>query len=137
MRVFLDTNVLAYAADHGEAVKRARAIDLLRAIGTGTIHAVISTQVMQEFYVVATRKLGIEPLVAKELLHDFGRFDVVQVQPTHINEAIDCSVLNRLSFRDALIIVSAESARCDRIWTEDLNDGQIIRGVRCENPFAA
>jgi predicted nucleic acid-binding protein len=134
-KVFLDTNVLAYASDNGQAAKRARAIALLRAIGAGDVRPVISTQVMQEFYVVATRKLGIEPLIAKGLLHDFGHFEVIPIQPALINEAIDCSVLNTLSFWDALIIVSAEKAQCERLWTEDLNHGQVIRGVQIENPF--
>ena len=134
-KVFLDTNVLVYASDHGQAVKRARAITLLRSIGEGDIRPVISTQVMQEFYVTATRKLGIDPLVAKGLLHDFEHFEVIPIQPSLINEAIDCSILNTLSFWDALIIVSAERAQCERLWTEDLNHGQVVRGVKIENPF--
>ena len=55
--------------------------------------------------------------------------------PPLIEEAIDCSILNRLSFWDALVVVAVEKARCDRLVTEDLNHGQIIRGVRVENPF--
>ena len=51
--------------------------------------------------------------------------------------AIDCSILGRISFWDALIVVSAEKAACAELWTEDLNDGQLIRGVRIRNPFAA
>jgi predicted nucleic acid-binding protein len=90
---------------------------------------------MQEFYVTATRKLGIEPLVAKGLLHDFEHFEIIPIQPSLINEAIDCSILNTLSFWDALIIVSAEKAQCERLWTEDLNHGQVVRGVKIENPF--
>ena len=51
------------------------------------------------------------------------------------SEAVDCSILNQLSFWDALMVVAAEKARCDRILTEDLSHGQVIRGVRIENPF--
>jgi predicted nucleic acid-binding protein len=134
-KVFLDTNVLVYAVDHGQPAKQERAIALLRGFGSAQFRGVISTQVLQEFYVVATRKLGIEPLMAKGLLHDLSRFEVVQVQPSLISEAIDCSVLNQISFWDALILVSAETGQCERIWTEDLNHGQVIRGVRIENPF--
>jgi predicted nucleic acid-binding protein len=50
-----------------------------------------------------------------------------------IKEAIDCAIINQLSFWDALIVVAAESARCEILWTEDLNHGQVIRGVRIEN----
>jgi predicted nucleic acid-binding protein len=60
---------------------------------------------------------------------------MVVVSPTLIKDAIDCSIINRLSFWDALIVVSAESAQCEILWTEDLNHGQIIRGVRIENPL--
>jgi hypothetical protein len=52
-----------------------------------------------------------------------------------MNEAIDGSVLNRISFWDALIIASARRANCEVVWTEDLNHGQIVQGVRIENPF--
>ena len=52
-----------------------------------------------------------------------------------IKDAIDCAIINRLSFWDALVVVAAESARCETLWTEDLNHGQIIRGVRIENPL--
>jgi predicted nucleic acid-binding protein len=63
------------------------------------------------------------------------RFETIVVSPTLIKDAIDCAIINRLSFWDALIVVSAESARCEIVWTEDLNHGQIIRGVRIENPL--
>jgi len=59
----------------------------------------------------------------------------VIVTPGLIKDAVDCAIINRLSFRDALIVTAAESAKCKRLWTEDLNDGQIIRGVRIENPL--
>ena len=134
-KVFLDTNVLVYAVDHGQPEKQTKAIELLTTFDRNQVRGVISTQVLQEFYVVATRKLGIEPLMAKGLLNDFSRFELIQIQKVHINEAIDCSVLNQVSFWDALILVSAESGECDRLWTEDLNHGQVIRGVRIENPF--
>jgi predicted nucleic acid-binding protein len=59
----------------------------------------------------------------------------VVISSTLIKDAIDCSIINRLSFWDALIVVSAEIAQCETLWTEDLNHGQIIRGVRIENPL--
>ena len=95
----------------------------------------ISTQVLQEFFVIATKKLGIDPIVAKEILESFERFEVVQISPVLIREAIDTSVVNRLSFWDALIVVAAKSAACELLFTEDLNHDQIIKGVRVQNPF--
>ena len=61
-------------------------------------------------------------------------FEVVTVTPPLIREAIDCCVLNRLSFWDALIVVAAESSQAATLYTEDLNDGQTIRGVTVRHP---
>ena len=98
---------------------------------------VISTQVMQEFFVTATKKLGADPLLMKDILHSFEQFEIVIVNPAIIYDAIDCGIINRISFWDSLIVVAAESAHCGILWTEDLNDGQIIRGVHIENPLKA
>jgi predicted nucleic acid-binding protein len=57
------------------------------------------------------------------------------LSPQIIKEAIECSIINKLSFWDALIVIAAESAKCEKLWSEDLNDGQLIRGVRIENPL--
>jgi predicted nucleic acid-binding protein len=96
---------------------------------------VISTQVLQEFYVASTSKLGADPLIIKDILRSLERFETVIITPALIKEAIDCSITNRLSFGDALIVVAAESAKCKLLWTEDLNHGQIIRSVCVENPL--
>jgi predicted nucleic acid-binding protein len=133
-KVFLDTNILVYSLDQADAAKKARCRGLIRSL-TAESKGVISTQVMQEFYVAATSKLGAEPLLTKDILRSLERFETVVVSPTLIKDAIDCSIINRLSFWDALIVVSAESAQCEVLWTEDLNHGQIIRGVRIENPL--
>ena len=133
-KVFLDTNILVYALDQHDPEKQKACRAILREL-QDTDRAAISTQVMQEFYVVATRKLGLEPLPAKRILKTLGNLEVVPVSPALIYEAIDCSLLNQISFWDALVIVSAESARCALVLSEDLNDGQIIRGVKVQNPF--
>lgn len=57
------------------------------------------------------------------------------ITPAIIKEATDCAIINRFSFWDALIVAAAESAKCEILWTEDLNDGQIVRGVRIVNPI--
>jgi len=133
-KVFLDTNILVYSLDQADAAKKAKCCCLNRSL-TAESRGVISTQVMQEFYVAATSKLGADPLLTKDILRSLERFETVVVSPTLIKDAIDCSIINRLSFWDALIVVSAESAQCEILWTEDLNHGQIIRGVRIENPL--
>ena len=133
-KVFLDTNILVYCLDRSETGKRKKCRNLLKSL-TGEDKGVLSTQVMQEFYVAATAKLGADPLLVKDILRSLERFETVTVSPALIKEAIDCAIINRLSFWDALIIVSAESARCEVLWSEDLNHGQIVRGVRIENPM--
>jgi predicted nucleic acid-binding protein len=135
-KVFVDTNVLVYAVDGHDAKKRDRSQAALRRLGKNS-SGVISTQVLQEFYVAATRRLGIDPITAKGILHGYEDFEVVVVDRRLIGEAIDCSVLNKLSFWDALIIVTAESAGCEKLWTEDLNPGQTINGIFIENPFVS
>ena len=133
-KVFVDTNVLVYCMDDSDKKRKARCRSLVEALA-GDLYGVLSTQVLQEFYVAATKKLGADPLAVKDILHAFRRFETVTITPEIIKDAIDCSLINRISFRDSLIVVAAESARCEKIWTEDLNDGQIIRGVRIENPL--
>ena len=133
-KVFLDTNLLVYSMDGYNKEKQEQCRILLKTV-TSDMRGVISTQVMQEFYVAATRKLGADPLTTKDVMNAFTRFEVVGVTPDIINSAVDCSILNRLSFWDALIVAAAESAHCDFLWTEDLNNGQVIRGVKVVNPL--
>jgi predicted nucleic acid-binding protein len=124
-KVFLDTNILVYSLDQSDAGKQGKCRKLIKSL-TGENTGVISTQVMQEFYVAATGKLGADPLLIKDILRSLERFETVIVSP---------ALINRVSFWDALIIVTAESAHCEILWSEDLNHGQIIRGVRIENPM--
>jgi predicted nucleic acid-binding protein len=133
-KIFFDTNILVHALDKGDVKKQKKARQLLREAGESSC-GVLSTQVLQEFYVVTTKKIGIEPLAAKEMIRHFQNFETVVITPQLIADAIDCSVLNRISFWDSLIIVAAESARCAVLWSEDLSDGQTIHGVRIKNPF--
>lgn len=134
-RTFLDTNILVYCLDQHDLVKQARCRELLRALQAAN-QAVISTQVLQEFYVAATRKLGVEPLAAKQIMQGFKNLETIAVSPELVEEGIDCSILHQLSFWDGLVLASAASAGCEVLMTEDLNSGQIIRGVRIQNPFA-
>jgi predicted nucleic acid-binding protein len=133
-KVFLDSNILAYAQDKASPDKRKASRKLIAELvesGDG----VISTQVLQEFYVTATRKLGVDALAAKGILKTFSVFEIVQVSPSLIHEAVDCSVLNSLSFWDSLVIAAAASAGCSTVYSEDMNSGQRILGVKVQNPF--
>ena len=134
-RVFLDTNILVCAQDAASPDKQRKSREAIAAIA-GSGDGVISTQVMQEFYVTATHKIGVPPLVAKGVLKTFAVFEIVQVSPLLIQEAVDCSILNQLSFWDSLILAAAASAGCSTVYSEDLNPGQSILGVKVQNPLA-
>jgi len=133
-RSFLDTNVLIYAVDRANPAKQAIALGLI-ARHAKERSGVISTQVLQEFYSAATRKLGINPIQARQQLRDFRVFDIVQVTPAIIEDGVDCSILNLISFWDGLIVASASAAKCAELLSEDLADRQIIQGVAVRDPF--
>ncbi|MGZ5432309.1 MAG: PIN domain-containing protein [Thermoanaerobaculia bacterium] len=133
-KVFLDSNILVYAQDAGSPDKQKRSRDLIARLAHSG-DGVVSTQVMQEFFVSVTRKLGVSPLAAKAVLKTFTVFEIVNVGPELIHEAIDCAVLNAIAFWDALILAAAASAGCGVLLTEDLNHGQIIMGVKVQNPL--
>lgn len=135
-RTFLDSNVLVYSVDESpaEKAKHERATELLSAQPE---NLVVSTQVLQEFYVVTTRKLR-NPLseeLAARAVRGISELDVVSVDVPLVLSAVDTSRTAQVSLRDALIIEAASRAGCERVLSEDLNAGQVIRGVRIENPF--
>ncbi|MBK6847437.1 MAG: PIN domain-containing protein [Proteobacteria bacterium] len=135
-RTFIDTNVLIYADDAAAGLKRERARAVLRRL-IGASQAVVSTQVLQEFFVIATKKLGVPADLARRKVERLAQLEVVLVRPELILGAIDLHRLHGISFWDALVLRSASAAGCTRVLTEDLNAGQVIDGVRVENPFAA
>ena len=111
-KIFIDTNILVYSLDQFEIEKQKRCRELLQTL-TGDLRGVISTQVMQEFFVASTTKLGADILIVKDILHSFERFETIIITPQIIKDAIDCSIINKLSFWDALIVTAAESAKCE------------------------
>lgn len=132
---FIDTNVLAYAFDHHDQARRKSTKGVLRELA-GSRSGVVSTQVMQELYSVLTRKLALEPRAARRAVAGAAHYEVVTLTPGMVLEAIDCAALENLSIWDALVIIAAATARCEEVLTEDLNAGQVIRGVRVVNPLA-
>lgn len=134
-KIFFDTNILIYSIDQYSKVKQKKARVLIKEIAVSNT-IVISTQVLQEFYVAATKKLGAEPLTVKEIINSFEKFEIITITLEMIKDAIDISLLNKISFWDALIIITAEAAKCTALFTEDLNSGQVIKGVTIINPLA-
>lgn len=133
-RVFFDTNILIYGADASTPAKQSVSLTLLEHAGVKKCGC-ISTQVLQEFFVIATKKLGVEPLAAKKLIYSFSNWHIATIALDDIQRAIDGHVLWQLSFWDALIITAASKLKCDVLYTEDLNHGQVINGIRIVNPY--
>jgi predicted nucleic acid-binding protein len=133
-KIFLDTNILVYTLDTNNAAKQKMAQNILIQISENE-KPVISTQVLQEFYYASTTKIKTNKILVKNILHSFVNIETVQVNMAIIEQGIDISILSQLSFWDGLIIAAAEYARCSVILSEDLNNGQIIRGVEIKNPF--
>ncbi len=132
---FFDTNVLVYMHDPRYAHKREIALRLFRKhLYTQTL--VISTQVLQEFYVIVSRKLeNVRSGEARAITEAYTRLNVVVIQPEHIIQAIDLQARHPVSFWDGLILVGARAARATFVLSEDMGHGQTYDGVRVENPF--
>lgn len=135
-RTFLDTNVLLYAFDTESARKyptaRKTVEDLWRS-GTG----IVSTQVLQEFFVNVTKKISrpITVNAAKGIVLDFQKWKVVVNDGGSLLGAIDIQAEHGYSFWDSLIIHAAVEGGAKLLLSEDLKDGQRIRGVTIRNPF--
>jgi predicted nucleic acid-binding protein len=134
---FVDTNVLLYAYDTSAGSRHTAARALVGQLGRARRGA-ISVQVLQEFYVNATRKIAA-PLTADQArarLQVLSRWTTHCPLPTDVLQAIAIAQDNTLSFWDAMIVRSASQLGCTTLWTEDLNAGQRIEGVTVANPFA-
>ena len=134
-RSFIDTNLLVYADSDDEPVKQRQAAQLLGALllhGKG----VISTQVLNEYANVALGKLKVPHTRLRQQLQFHRRFEVVNVTPDIIDTAVDLHQTRSLSFYDALIVASAQVAGCSVLYSEDMNAGEVMNGVRIVNPFA-
>ncbi len=97
---------------------------------------VVSTQVLQEFYVNAREKLKLDGAAARARIEVYLGFDIVTVTPSLLLAAVDLNRLDSVSFWDALVIRAAEHAGCDTLYSEDLQAGRRFGPVRVVNPFA-
>jgi|SRR6185312_7948748 predicted nucleic acid-binding protein len=134
VRSFFDTNILVYADDKFAPAKQKRAIELViqhRRAGSG----VISLQVLQEYFVTVTRKLGVDTKIARRKVELLAEFDVAEPGVDDILAAIDLHRLHGFSFWDALILRSAKQAGCSVLLTEDMQDKREVDGLRIINPF--
>lgn len=135
-RAFVDTNVLLYAYDASETVKQPVARATLERLWRDR-NGAVSTQVLTEFYNAATRKLDppMSRAGAREIIALYTAWPVIVLEPALILAATRIEEEHQLSLWDALVIEAARVAGAERLLTEDLQHGQVIGGVRIENPF--
>lgn len=132
---FIDTNILLYSIStaSGEAGKRALAIDLLDREG-----GALSVQVLQEFYVQATRASRDDRLphaIAAGFIETWLRFAVQENTVEVMRHALSIKAAHGLSYWDSAIVAAACAQGCQEILTEDLSHGRQLEGVRIVNPF--
>lgn len=134
-KCFFDSNILIYSVDESNPEKKAIAENILSSAITGRC-GTLSTQSLQEFYNVLTKKLKRKKTDTKQLVRDLSElFTIEEIKIHNIFEAIDISIQTQFSFWDSLIIAMAEQAGCSILYSEDLNNNQIIENVRIVNPF--
>lgn len=134
-KVFFDSNILIYFVDERDERKQSIAKEII-ADAVQNQNGMISTQSLQEFYNVVTKKMNCPKEKAKELVTMFSElFPVTQITIPLILGAIDISIKNEFSFWDSLILSTANDTGCVLLYSEDLNSGQIISGTKVLNPF--
>ncbi len=135
-RIFVDTNILIYGHDLDAGVKHETAAALLRQLWEEET-GVLSTQVIQEFYVNVTRKIPhpLSPNQTRGLIETYFAWPIIVNGSGTILRASEIEERYRLSFWDALIIAAAVEGRADQIVTEDLKAGETIEGIQIVNPF--
>lgn len=134
-RQFVDTNILIYAFDRSAGEKQSAARELLERLWAQRTGC-LSLQVLQEFYVTATRKLAMPPADAAHQVHRFGSWRVYRPSFEDVVAAIDLHRRKQVAFWDALILRSAMRSGCSVVWSEDLSAGQKWEDVVVRSPFA-
>lgn len=135
-RSFIDTNILIYAEASDAPLKQRAALDLLKQLYEGG-DGVLSTQVLQEYCNVSLKKLKLSAQHVRAQLDLYEQFEVIQVTPQIIRAGLDLHQTRSVAFYDAIVLATAQIAGCSVVFTEDMNAGEVIGGVRIVNPFTA
>ncbi len=136
-RAFIDTNILVYAYDSHEPQKQERAQAILRT-GIETETAVLSAQVLSEFFTVVTRRIP-NPLSiqeAEDALNLISVLPVIEIDLPLVRRAVGIHSDYGITYWDSLIVAGAERAECVQIFSEDFNAGQSYHGILVANPFS-
>ena len=133
---FVDTNILVYAHDSSAGNKHLRAQELMLHLWE-TRQGCLSIQVLQEFYVTATRK-GLSPLPTQIVTRIIRDLSLWPVHSPTVDDLIEASTIQQqylISYWDALIVQSAKQMNCTVIWSEDFNTGQSYQNIAARSPF--
>jgi len=137
--ILIDTNVIVYACDPGEPVKRDQAGRVLRFLEQ-TGNGRLSVQGLSEFVSATTRRLR-PPLTVTEATQQVERlmlsFPIFDLTPMVVLEALRGLCDHQLSFYDAQVWAAARLNQTPVIFSEDFNSGATLEGVRFVNPFAS
>jgi predicted nucleic acid-binding protein len=134
--VFVDTNILIYAHDRDAGVRWKRASQALEDLWEARTGR-MSVQVLQEFFAVATGKLkaAVGVAAAREVIRTYSPWVTVPTGVDTVLRASEISEVAKISFWDGMIVAAAERSDAATLYTEDLNDGQVIAGIRVVNPL--
>ncbi len=134
---FVDTNILLYAYDAAAGERHEKALAVITSLARERTGA-LSAQVLQEFYVNATRKfvVPLTPDEARSRVRVLSRWTTHSPTAGDVVAASEIAERNHVSFWDAMIVRSASELGCDTLFSEDLSPGQLIEGVRVVNPLA-
>ena len=133
---FVDTNVLVYAYDRSAGQKNRRAAALMERLWSGNAGST-SIQVLQEFFVITTRKIArpLRPERARTIIGDMGAWRIHRPSIEDVLGAIEIAEKACISFWNGMIVRSASAQGATVVWSEDLQAGGKISGVRIHNPF--
>lgn len=133
-KYFVDTNVLLYAYDKSDTVKRAQAKSWLALLWVNA-NCAVSWQVLQEFYSNAVRKFSVPPEAARNLVRFLAEWNLPDVTITLVERAWHWTDEAQLSFWDGMIVAAAERAECRFLLSEDFQAGRKFNSVTVVNPF--
>lgn len=130
----LDTNILVYAFDAQAGARHKKAMQIIEAMTK--VDCILTLQSLSEFFNITTRKKLLSIDTASTYVDDLQNiFPVAAAKHNALTKAIDMICNNRLSFWDAMLCATAQSAGVTRLLSEDFQHGQLLKGVRIINPF--
>ena len=134
---FVDTNILIYAHDLDAGEKHRLAKEVIADLWHSGM-GVLSTQVLNEFYVNITRKIPspLNPALARSVIEPYLTWPIIAPDPASVLQASEIQQRYQLSYWDALIVHAAAISGASVLYSEDFNSGQLIEGVRVINPVS-